>query len=207
MRSNEIDRVQQRVRRYWYEDGLTEIVVGGIFVLLALLFFGEGLAPAGVLPPSFSAFAFPVLLIVLMVVARPVLAAAKGRLTYPRTGYVAYPRKGPRGRLITGVVGGVLAALIVILLSALSSPFNWPTLLQGVAIGAFLLYMAHTMALPRFYVLALISAFAGAGAAFSGLGETLGSAAQFATIGVALIVSGSLILRAYLSGTSRPDKV
>lgn len=28
MSRDEIDRVQQRTRRYWYEDGLTEIAAG-----------------------------------------------------------------------------------------------------------------------------------------------------------------------------------
>lgn len=200
----EIDRVQQRTWRYWYEDGVVEIAAGGIFLLLGLLFLVEGIAPAGSLPASFSAIGLPVVLIGGMWLAGRIVAAVKARLTYPRTGYVAYSQPARARRLATGIVAVVVGALVAGLLTRAPATLAWVPLLQGLIVGAALLYFGQRIGLTRFFVLALVSALAGVAASLAGLGESLGDAAYFGAMGVALLVSGGLTLRTYLSRTQPP---
>ena len=49
--------VEQRVKRYWYSDGIAELSIGGMFILLGLYFgiqgyFGEGSTIAVILQVS-----------------------------------------------------------------------------------------------------------------------------------------------------------
>lgn len=196
---DDIDGLQRRVRRYWYEDGLTEIAAGCLALLVGLLFFVEVIAPT--LPDNFTAVALSILIIVGVWVANRVVATLKERLTYPRTGYVSYRRsKGARG-IISGLVSAAIAVLAAGLLRA------WPFLLgqvislQGLIIGVFLLYLAHTLGLSRCYTLAVLSAVAGVATSLAGFDETLGMATYYCVMGAALVVSGLLTLRAYLRQT------
>ena len=38
MENHEIKQVEQRVKRYWYSDGIAELSSGGMFLLLGLYF-------------------------------------------------------------------------------------------------------------------------------------------------------------------------
>ena len=204
MNRDRIESVQQRTQRYWYEDGLTEAATGCLFVLVGLLFFVEASAPPGSLLASFSAIGLPVLLVLGFWIGKHAVAFLKERLTYPRTGYVAYRRTPVSRRALTGIVAVVVAALAVQLLRVSQTPVNWIPTLDGVVIGIFLLYMGYKLGLVRFYALAVVSALIGLSAALGGLDETMGSAAYFAGMGVALLVSGGLTLWSYLSQTQPP---
>lgn len=201
--SRDIDEAQQRVKRYWYEDGLTEIAAGFLFVLVGLLFLAEASAPAGSLPPNFSAIGLPILIIVGVWLANRVIAALKERLTYQRTGYVAYHRPGRVHRLVTVLVALVTAGLATLLLRSWPASEQWIPAVEGLSIAIFLLYLAHTLGLPRFSILALASAIIGVAAALGSLSEELGTAIYFCAMGVCLLVSGGLTLRNYLSRSSQ----
>ena len=89
MQSNLSD-VEQRVKRYWYTDGIGELIAGGMFLLLGLYFsiqqyFGHQSLVGVILQSS--------LLVVLIggaMIGRRLISVLKTRLTYPRTGYVEY---------------------------------------------------------------------------------------------------------------------
>jgi len=86
----QIDTVMKRARGYWFVDGFTEMVAGGLFVLLAGILFSHGNSPQ----TSFQSW-FP-LIIREVSIAKffGLLAAAlilwwlKDHFTYPRTGFV-----------------------------------------------------------------------------------------------------------------------
>ncbi|MBI4492733.1 MAG: hypothetical protein HY690_08090, partial [Chloroflexi bacterium] len=145
----EIEWVEQRTRRYWYEDGLGELAIGCVVLLVGLLFLVEGLAPTGLLPDHFSSLGLIVLVFGGSWLANRVVATLKARLTYPRTGYVAYRRPTARRRILTGVAAGALGALVAGVLRAAPAALAWIPLLQGLLIAAFLLYLAHTLGLAR----------------------------------------------------------
>ena len=87
---DETSQIEQRIRRYWYSDGIGEMMGGVMFLVLAAYFslqqylgdesFISGMLQAGLV----------LLLIGGVYVGRRVVNSAKARITYPRTGYVEY---------------------------------------------------------------------------------------------------------------------
>ena len=204
METQDIDMVVQRTYRYWYEDGLTEIGTGCLFILIGLLFLVESILPVNSPLQGISAFGLPVLVIGGMWVGRYVLRALKSRLTYPRTGYVAYRRQSSGRRWSAFLVAGGIGALVAVLFIATPASLAWIPLLDGVAIAIVLLFLGYKVGLIRFYILAAISALAGAALSLSGIDDTAGTAAYFAGMGVALVASGVFALRTYLAETQPP---
>ncbi|MFX1412068.1 MAG: hypothetical protein ACFFA6_17120 [Promethearchaeota archaeon] len=203
---HDIDKVMQRTRRYWYEDGLAEIAAGCLFVLIGLLFFFvESVVPPGPPRAIASAIGLPALIVGASWVAGRVVKVIKARFTYLRTGYIAYHRR-PEGhrRWITVGIGAAMITLVVLLIATAPISLAWIPMLDGLIISAFLLYLGHTLGLVRFYILAFLSILLGAMASLGGLGDTLGSAVYFGGMGVALIASGGLSLWAYLRQTQPP---
>lgn len=198
----DIEGTMRRTWRYWYEDGLAEMATGCMLAAVGLLFVLQALLPAGTLNLILSVAGLPALLLGGSWLMRRLVKAAKERLTYPRTGYVAYrrehsPRRGIRGLAVGAAVGVVAGVLVTVLPSSCALI---PTL-DGVLIGAGCLYLGHRLDLPRFYGLAVFSALAGVLASLSGLGDVAGSAAYFGALGVGLVASGGLALSGYLRRT------
>ena len=61
--------IQQRVRRYWFKDGIGEMMVGGLFLLLALYFAGHRWLPPNTNAPMYLDGSLVVILIVAAVVS------------------------------------------------------------------------------------------------------------------------------------------
>ncbi len=83
---NEMSEVERRVNRYWYTDGLAEIIGGGMFILLAAYFalqdlLGPNSMLSGILQASLA-----ILMIGGAFASRRLINSLKTRLTYPRTG-------------------------------------------------------------------------------------------------------------------------
>jgi hypothetical protein len=204
----ELDRAEQRARQYWYDDGLTEIGVAILFLAIGALFLVEALAPAGSLPASFSAIGLVVLVAGGIWIINWAVRLAKRRITYPRTGFVRYPRRdrSPRRRLLVGVLGATVSMVIVLVLFATApASLAWIPALQGAFIGAFILYVAYVVGLIRFYLLAAASFGLGLATALAGLGDTLGNGVYFAGMGLALLLSGVVTLLRYLKSTEPPE--
>jgi hypothetical protein len=193
----QIDRAMQRAWRYWYEDGLTEIAVGGIFLAIGLLFLLEARLGSGAFA-SLSAIGVPAIVLGGSFLAKRVLATLKERLVYPRTGFVAYRSRSGRRGAAAGVVGGLMGALAAFLLISAPASLAWVPALQGLLVGGVWLWLGYRLDLPRFYGLGLASALTGAAASLAGLGEVLGSGVYFSVQGLATIAAGLVGLALYL---------
>lgn len=202
---DDIDKTVKRPQRYWFVDGLTEIAVGVIFVLVGLLFLVESFAPPDSPLAQISALGFPVIVILGWLVASRLVGAAKARLTYPRTGYVEYRRQPARHRVTRFVIGAAIGIAVAFVLGvlAMTAPESlaWIPALQGLIVGAFWAYLGWHFALTRFYVLAIVSVVLGPAAALAGLGDIRGNGVYFSLMGVAMIVSGAVTLLSYLRQT------
>lgn len=209
MRSD-VDRAEQRARQYWYDDGLTEIAAGCIFLAIGALFLAEAFSPPGSLPKSFSAIGLLVLVAGGLWITNWAVRWAKEKITYPRTGYVRYrrPARSRRRRLLTVLVAIVVSISInLILFATAPASLDWLPALQGLFIGLFLLYMAYQVGLFRLYLLAFFSAAAGLAITLVGVGEVLGTGIYFATTGLAIVFSGAATLALYLRNTRPPERV
>jgi hypothetical protein len=200
----DLDRVQQRARRYWYDDGLAEIAIGVVFVAIGLLFLAESFR---IVPPGFSSFGLIAVVFAGWWLAGRAVRAAKDRITHPRTGFVRYRRETGRrsSSALTGLIAGVIAALTAFLfIQAPLSP-AWIPALDGLVVGLFILWMGHSVGLARFYLLASLSALIGVATSLSGGGETLGTGIYFGGMGLVLIASGAATLLLYLRNTQLPE--
>lgn len=198
-----IDRAMRRPWQYWFEDGLVEIAVGGVLVAIALLFLAEvASGTAGLAAPG-----LPVVVGGGSWLAGRAVKAAKERLTYPRTGYVAYKRERRRGRIVRtlaacAVMGGLVGAVMAQLPSG-----AWITAAEGLLGSVAFFLLGHKVDLTRFYALAGVSALLGVAASWAGLSDTLGSVVLYGGIGVAVIASGLVALRGYLRSSQPPAEV
>jgi len=206
MREDDVDRAAQRAQRYWFDDGLAEIAIGAILVSIGLLFYAEAVLPPEILPPGFSSLGLLVVLFGGWWLAGRFVRAAKSRLTYPRTGYVAYARPRRRRLGAAAVVGAVIAALTVVLFAMAPTSLAWLPTLQGLIGAAFAAYVGYRFGLTRFYALAVVSVLIGTSASLAGLGNELGDAVYYLAIGLAFIISGLLTLYAYLRANQRPTE-
>ena len=207
MMKNDIDKVVQRTYRYGYEDGLWEIATGCMIVLCGLLLFGvDSIPPGWPLVSVLVAVGFTILVPIFgwLAVGRAV-KALKNRITYPRTGYVSYRRpEGNRRRWLIVAGGAVGGALFGVLSIVHAQALVVMSIVEGLIIGASLLYLGYRLGLARFYVLAFLSALIGVVTARSGLDGLIVFAAYFGEMGLVLTASGLFTLRAYLSQSQPP---
>lgn len=191
-------RVEQRTRRYWFEDGLVEITSGGLMVLAGLLCVLEPVVRPRVTPSFLWNLVFPVVVMGGVGTSGLVVRRLKERITYPRTGYVRYPPTPPARRGIAWLVGGLTGAVLV------GAFRTWPglgsrsDLLLGVGIGAELVYLGIEFGLRRFHVLAAVSALAGTAGSWTRLDRAAGTAVYLLVVGAALVISGAATLWSYL---------
>jgi hypothetical protein len=202
-----IEQIRRKTIGYFYQDGLAEMIVGALFVLISLLL----LALAGLLEQTpLLAWAAGLGAVILTIsaglIVRQMLHEAKERITYPRTGYVAYRDQPAQGRWI--VIGAAFAlAVFALALNFLSA--NLPawtqrmSVIEGVLLGVVLFMLGYSVGVRRFYAVSMIALLVGVGAALIGLGDIPGSAATFGVTGLVLFVSGRLTFANYLSEADR----
>ena len=202
------DKIQQarlRTERYWYEDGVAEVCVGGLFVLIGLYFVAAYMIPQG---PGAAALAIlmPLLFVGGYLAATRLTRKAKEGLVYPRTGYVSYARPSPRRRWLTAVLAAVIGMLTVELIRRAPSLEAWIPAVWGFATAGLLLLMARRVRLARLSFLAFLSAFAGLGLSLRGLSTEAAGAVFYTVIGLATAAGGAITLRRYMRQAPPPEK-
>jgi len=195
----------RRTRRYWYEDGLVELAAGGLFLAIGIVLGAQGAVPEGSPAYAILGMAFPLVIVGGMLLGRRLIPAAKARLTYPRTGYVTYPLPSRRRRLFTtGLAVVVAAGLGAAALTLPQAPGGLLVLLQGLLLGVLLTILGQ--GLPRFFLLGGWSAILGVGLSLLTTSEETASGALYGLTGLALVVSGGLVLASYLRRNRIPPQ-
>ena len=203
----DIEKIEKRTVQYFYNDGLSEIAIGLLFLVLGGYIFGQTIVPEG----SPLNAVFSVLLVLVIVssgfLVNRILRFLKRRITYPRTGYVAYKKRepSPKRRLAAGIVGGVIAALFTFLAIAPSVRALLPAL-NGLLLAFAVLLFANKVGLIRFYILSAASAVIGIAVTVAGVGDSKGISLYWGLFGATLIVSGLATLVAYLRKSPRADR-
>jgi len=197
----------QRIQRYWYVDGLAEIGMGVLFSVIGLIY----LAATRLSTPSLGWILIIGQVVVILssawLVGRGV-RAIKERLTYPRTGYIAYPPKKGKDRILRIVISGGIAVVVstlVGLVSRLPSLNSWLPLISGALIALAMLFIGFRFDLTHFFLLAAYDVAAGWGVSRAGLEDDQKFAVLFCLLGVGLFVSGGVTLLRYLRSTRPAD--
>jgi len=204
---NNFSDVEERVKRYWYIDGIGELLGGGMFLLLGLYFsiqqyFGDQSSVGVILQSGFA-----IILIGGVAIGRRLINHLKARLTYPRTGYVEYhsaEKNVSRQRIIAAVIA-VAVALFSIIITRRIEIIDAMVAVTGVLVAAILLVKQGWFSeMPRFYVLSAISLILGMALSFSGLPRGYNLGAFYGLMGTAFGISGGLTLGRYLQENPMP---
>lgn len=199
--------VEQRVKRYWYSDGIVELSIGGMFLLLGLYFgiqgfFGESSTVGVILQVSMI-----LVLLGAILGSQWVINTLKTRLTYPRTGYVQYHKNEKDARQRRYVI---LAMMLIITIASMVlvdylRRFDSTVLGAGLIAAVILVALgSKSSGVKRFYVLGICSLILGIVLSLSGLSGGYNLALFYGLLGIAIMTSGGLVLRCYLSDNTMP---
>jgi hypothetical protein len=198
---NNLTDVEQRVKRYWFKDGLGELVGGAMILLIGLYFVGQVWLPEGSMGRTLLQSSLALLLIGGALATRWLVNALKARITYPRTGYVEYepgPKNTPSGRVFTVGIAISVSALLVIFGRSFGS-FNWLPGFTGLLFGVvFMILRARSNGVGRFYVLGTFCVILGMALSFSGLPMAYSLGLLYGLTGIVSMVSGGITLLRYL---------
>jgi hypothetical protein len=192
----DLDKAQRRAAHYWLQDGLNEITVGVVFVLVGVYLALASAVPSADPLKAWVAVGFAVLIVAFGLVVRRVVLALKDRYVHPRTGYVALRQKDPRSRWLAGLLAGVIAALFAIVARA-PAVMAWIPAVQGLVLGLLFFAVWSKVGLTRFTVEGLLCALAGLGCSLLGIDESLASGLVFGWAGLVMAAGGVLAFRVY----------
>ncbi|MBN2148319.1 MAG: hypothetical protein JW726_13100 [Anaerolineales bacterium] len=205
---DDLDKAQQRARQYWHVDGLLECAFCVLCLLLGIYFYAQATLP----PESLAYKILNVSLIIVIIggsfLVNRVLVIAKERITYPRTGYVAYRQASGARRWVRVIVAAGVSMLIATLITQLIIRGNidlaWMPVITGAVFGFVMLLVAFRANLIRFYTLSLISVLIGCGFLIVRIDNILGLAIYYILFGLAIGLSGGLTLWSYLRQAPPP---
>lgn len=204
MASDPIKAIERKTLRYWFEDGIWEISFGAIHLLLCGFFLVTRMRDwegpmALVLMVAQLGFIIGVFWLV-----NHVVRWMKERITYPRTGYVAYRKPGRGTRLRRGLRAGLISAAVgagVGLTAALQNSTHVLPLVVGAVMAIGLATIGYRFALLRMYLLAILSVILGSIIAMLPIDENQVILVFFGSFGSMLLLSGALTLLLYMRST------
>lgn len=204
---NQLTEVEQRVRRYWYTDGIGESIGGGMFILMGIYFalqefLGQNSMLGGMLQASLV-----LVMIAGMYISRRLISALKTRITYPRTGFVEYQvdAGNMKARWFWAFVLAFGISGLTMLFIRLFGFIDSIVAVTGVAVGLILIILrAKSARLARFYVLGMVSVVLGLALSISGLPNGYSLGLFYGLMGACFIVSGGWTLRLYLEQNPLP---
>jgi hypothetical protein len=191
-----------RAQRYWYRDGLAEIMLG-VIVLQQVggnLIIASGYVPGMVI--------YCLLLFAFVIYARRIMDAVRERITYRRSGYVhALARNG---RIVVGMVLALLVSSVIFVVlryvghAGAADPAGWvqwcPALV-GLVGGAVEVYLSVRYGLRRSLVVGIFSMILGVAVSIE-YPLKLALTIWCTGFGCANLCSGGVALLTYLRTTS-----
>jgi len=207
MENDEMKAVEQRVKRYWYTDGIAELASGGLFVLLGIYFGAQGFLGEDSIVNVIVQVSLMLVMIAGAFGVRWLVNTLKARLTYPRTGYVEYRVNEKDAKVRRYVVAGVAMAIAMasIVLIDYIRGLDSMALITGLLVGViFIALRGKSSGLKRFYLLGGLAIVLGVVLSFSGLSQAYNLGLFYGLLGIAILISGGLVLRRYLSDNPLP---
>jgi hypothetical protein len=197
--SNPLSEARIRTQRYWFRDGVEEITLGMIFLLMG----GWNLARA-----KASWFMPATLLYILLCAAFAIVVprlktAVRERITYRRSGY-ADPGGGWRKRLVFALVALVATGALWYAGRAgfLDPAIQWTPAVAGIVMGATWVYVYVRQGLGRFFVVGVLALILGVAVSIeyppSEYPPSLAFGIYVVGVGVMCLCSGGAALRNYL---------
>ena len=200
--SNQIDQIQKRTFRYYYEDGLAELAVGILFTIIGFNLWLVSIAPQGTTLALAAWIALPVLTIGGIFWVQSFVKNLKERQVYPRTGYINYDiRPNPYRWLVMGI------PLLVVILAGMfpDSRLNRESVMGGIMLCLILGSIGARVNLWRLIGMGVFGLILGVRLAFLVENQHAGLSLTYAAAGLVLLVSGGLTWRKYLAENPLSD--
>jgi len=199
-----IQNIQKQTYRYYYQDGLVEVAVGILFLVIGLDTWVISSLPLAT-PAAIAAWiALPVLTIGGILGVQRFIKVFKERYVHPRTGYIEYAAKPNRYRWL---VSGIVLALAI---SILVLPYDWlqkGSITGGTILCVILASIGAQVGLKRLIALGAAGLLLGVVFSLLPLTDNASLAATFAATGLILATTGSLAFRHYLQANPLPQEV
>ncbi len=202
--SDSIQETIRRTQRYWYIDGLAEIIVGMLFLLFGGFYLFSYYMPNPVVRGLLLGIGQPALIIGGVFLSRVVVRKLKEWITYPRTGMVVYRKPAQNQRRSKAIWAGGIAVVVsmsVILLQNVLGE-NWMPVISSLFAAVVILVIALRVNLVRLYLLAVYVVAAGVVNSLVNLEDPYSYVLFFAAFGFGWLVSGAVTLVRYLTSTS-----
>lgn len=196
--NDDMNQVVKRTRQYWFSDGIVELSIGGLFVILGVYFYLQSILVPGSLALLALQIGFLFVLIGLTFISRFLINKIKTRLTTPRTGYVSYKPASKKQRITSLVIVLLIALANVILFLSTPLSMNWIPTITGVLVGTLWLISAFRVSLLRFYLQATLAFLLGGTLSLANLELYQSLALFYGILGVILSLSGGITLARYL---------
>ncbi|MEN8164705.1 MAG: hypothetical protein ABFS37_11300 [Acidobacteriota bacterium] len=196
---SEVKDLKLAAVRETYSDGLTEIVTGGLFFIVAL---------ATGRPAFYWTFLFAILLL------GPGLQRLKARYTYPRIGYAKIQDEDPirmRNGVLSWVLGVFLATAIILAATGhITDNLAWrraAPAIGGLLFSGGFLYLAQQSRLARHWFLAAFSAVTGILMVLPPIPEPYGNLRVWAMVmALVCLTVGAVVLRGFVKTTPLVDE-
>jgi uncharacterized membrane protein len=185
---DKLTKTQQRAIQYWFEDGLAELSVALVCLLLAVLF----LTWQVIFKTRWSQFLFFIILIAFSFGLRLVIQRIKERTTYLRTGYVSPVSGLENNRAVVIVIAFTILLLGVnfYLNWSEAKSMPWSSGVSGLIFAFIFTWTGYVTALRRFYFLGLFSLLVGVVLVLLEVPYLNGAAILAGMIGIILLCLG-----------------
>jgi hypothetical protein len=201
--SNPIQDLQKQTFRYYYQDGLVELAVGILFLVIGIDTYVISSLPTGT-PLSIVAWiALPILTIAGIFGVQRIVKNLKEQHVHPRTGYIQYAAKPNRYRWLIVAFAFFLAISVILL------PYEWlqkGSVTGGMILCVILASIGAQVDLKRLIWIGGSGVIFGLLFGFLPLTDNASLAATFAAVGSILVLSGSLAFRKYLANNPLPQE-
>jgi hypothetical protein len=195
----DVAEITRRAQRHWMEDGLSEIMLGLLFVILA-----GGMLMRLAFPRWLTLdLLFPALTIVGILGLTRGFKKLKERITFPRSGYVALPEPTRTRRIFTFASVVVLGAAFTLVLSAHMAVVP---IFAGFFAAIFLWGGVQYKQTSMLWEAPLILTFAVVSTRFPSLNGAAGVLALMVMIGTSMAIFGAFRLRGFLKANQRREE-
>lgn len=197
-----ITQIQKQTFRYYYEDGLAELAVGILFLVIGLDVWLISSVPQGTVISIAAWILLPIVTIAGIYGVQRFVKNLKEKYVHPRTGYIEYAAKPNRYRwLISGFVFA-LAVLFMLL------PYDWlqkGSVTAGMIIFVILVSIGTQVGLKRLIAEGILSFIIGIFLAFLPFNDNASLVATFIPTGLLLILVGFWVFRKYRGNNPLPE--
>jgi hypothetical protein len=203
--NDDLKNPQLRALQYWLMDGVSELLVGFIFLLAAIIYYVQESTPGSLLSKILG-IASVILVCGVGFGGRWIIQRIKERTTYPRTGYVTYKSSWKNKGNVAIAVGVMALVLAFVVFTTVTDTklIAWGPVVCGLFLGILMVQAGYRLSQPRFYFLAFLGLLIGAVLVVSGVSIVISWPLFFGLNGLILLISGSLTLWKYLRRNPAP---